>query len=95
MSTGRPFVLDPTGRDIHAEADHLRALGPATQVGLPGGVLAWSINSYEAGKRLPSDPSVSKSALDIQLDGATMPKGDPVTAPTTAWVRALPGWWRR
>lgn len=62
MSTGRPFVLDPTGRDIHAEADHLRALGPAARVELPGGVLAWSINSYEVSKRLLGDPNVSKSA---------------------------------
>jgi cytochrome P450 len=62
MSTGRPYVLDPTGRDIHAEADYLRALGPATQVELPGGVLAWSINSYEVSKKLLSDPNVSKSA---------------------------------
>ena len=62
MSTVRPFVLDPTGRDIHAEADHLRALGPASQVELPGGVLVWSINSYEVSKKLLSDPNVSKSA---------------------------------
>jgi cytochrome P450 len=62
MSTGRPFVLDPTGQDIHAEADHLRTLGPATQVELPGGVLAWSVNSYEVSKRLLSNPNVSKSA---------------------------------
>jgi cytochrome P450 len=62
MSTGRPFVLDPTGRDIHAEADHLRALGPAVQVELPGGVLAWSVNSYEVSKKLLSNPYVSKSA---------------------------------
>ena len=62
MSTGRPFVLDPTGRDIHAEADQLRALGPAIQVQLPGGVLAWSVNSYEVSKRLLSNPNVSKSA---------------------------------
>lgn len=62
MIKGRPLVLDPTGRDIHAEADHLRALGPATRVELPGGVLAWSINSYEISKRLLSDPNVSKSA---------------------------------
>lgn len=62
MSTSRPFVLDPTGRDIHAEADQLRALGQATQVELPGGVLAWAINSYEVSKRLLGDPNVSKSA---------------------------------
>lgn len=62
MSTSRPYTLDPTGQDIHAEADHLRALGPATQVELPGGVLAWSINSYEVSKKLLSDPNISKSA---------------------------------
>ncbi|WP_410672025.1 cytochrome P450 family protein [Amycolatopsis sp. cmx-4-68] len=62
MSTDRPFALDPAGRDIHAEANHLRALGPATQVELPGGVVAWSVNSYEVSKKLLSDPNVSKSA---------------------------------
>jgi cytochrome P450 len=62
MNKGRPFVLDPTGRDIHAEADHLRTLGPATQVELPGGVIAWSVNSYEVSKKLLTDPNVSKSA---------------------------------
>lgn len=62
MRTGSPFVLDPTGRDIHGEADRLRALGPATLVELPGGVLAWSVNSYEVGKQLLGSPNVSKSA---------------------------------
>lgn len=62
MSSDCPYALDPTGRDIHAEADYLRTLGPATQVRLPGGVVAWSINSYEVSKRLLSDPNVSKSA---------------------------------
>ena len=62
MSTDRPYTLDITGQDIHAEADHLRTLGPATRVELPGGVVAWSVNSYEVGKRLLSDPNVSKSA---------------------------------
>ena len=62
MSTGCPYALDPTARDIHAEADYLRAQGPATQVRLPGGVLAWSVNSYAVSRRLLSDPNVSKSA---------------------------------
>lgn len=62
MSTNRPYTLDITGRDIHAEAAHLRTLGPATQVELPGGFLAWTVNNYEVGKKLLSDPNVSKSA---------------------------------
>ncbi|MFF5207169.1 cytochrome P450 [Streptosporangium sp. NPDC000396] len=57
-----PVALDITGRDIHAEADGLRAQGPATQVELPGGVLAWSINSYAVIKKMLTDPRVTKSA---------------------------------
>ncbi|GAA3071419.1 cytochrome P450 family protein [Streptosporangium carneum] len=57
-----PVALDTTGRDIHAEAARLREQGPATQVELPGGVLAWSINSYAVIKQLLSDPRVTKSA---------------------------------
>lgn len=57
-----PVALDPTGADIHAEADRLRAQGPAVQVELPGGVVAWSVNSYSAIKRLLADPRVTKSA---------------------------------
>lgn len=57
-----PFALDTTGRDIHGEADRLRAAGPATQVELPGGVIAWSVNSHEVIKRLLTDPNVTKSA---------------------------------
>ncbi len=55
-------ALDPTGRDIHGEADALRAKGPATQVALPGGVVVWSINSYAVIKQLLTDPRVTKSA---------------------------------
>jgi cytochrome P450 len=61
MDNGCP-VLDVTGRDIHAEAAALRALGPATQVELPGGIRAWSLNGYSVIKRVLSDPRVTKSA---------------------------------
>ena len=57
-----PFTLDTTGRDIHGEAAKLRAQGPATQVELPGGVVAWSLNSYAAIKQVLTDPNVTKSA---------------------------------
>jgi cytochrome P450 len=62
MQNRCPVALDPTGRDIHAEADGLRAQGPAVQVELPGGVVVWSVNSYSVIKKLLTDPQVTKSA---------------------------------
>ena len=55
-------VLDVAGRDIHAEAAVLRAQGSAALVELPGGVRAWSINSYAVVRSLLTDPRVTKSA---------------------------------
>ncbi|MFJ8197183.1 cytochrome P450 [Streptomyces sp. NPDC096152] len=62
MEQGCPFALDPTGRDIHGEAALLRSQGPAVRVELPGGVLAWSLNSHEVIKKVLGDPRVTKSA---------------------------------
>jgi cytochrome P450/pimeloyl-ACP methyl ester carboxylesterase len=59
---GRCPVLDTTGRDIHGEAARLRALGPATRVELPGGVLAWSVTRADVIKKLLTDSRVTKSA---------------------------------
>jgi cytochrome P450 len=55
-------ALNTSGWNIHAEASRLRALGAATQVTLPGGVVAWSVNSHTAIRQLLSDPNVTKSA---------------------------------
>jgi 2-hydroxy-5-methyl-1-naphthoate 7-hydroxylase len=54
------YTLDPTGRDIHAEAAALRALGPVTRVDLLGGVTAWAISDLDLLRRLLADPRVSK-----------------------------------
>lgn len=62
MEQGCPFALDTTGRDIHGEAAVLRAQGPAVQVELPGGVLAWSLNGHDVIKKVLGDPRVTKSA---------------------------------
>lgn len=55
-------VLDPNGRDLHGQADALRAQASAVQVELPGGVVVWSVNSHDVIKRLLTDPNVTKSA---------------------------------
>jgi cytochrome P450 len=61
MDNGCP-ALDVTGRDIHSEAAALRTRGPATPVELPGGIRAWSLNSYSVIKSVLTDPRVTKSA---------------------------------
>ena len=60
--TMRCPVLDTSGRDLHGQTAELRAMGPAVQVELPGGVKAWSINSYSVIKSILTDPLVTKSA---------------------------------
>lgn len=55
-----PYVLDPAGRDIHGEGAALAKSGPATLVELPGQVVAWSVTSLDALRKLLSDPRVSK-----------------------------------
>lgn len=58
----RPFVIDPTGRDIVGEAERIRALGPVVRVEMPDGVPAWAVSDQGLIKRLLVDPRVSKDA---------------------------------
>jgi cytochrome P450 len=50
-----PVVLDRDGTDVHGEARRLRERGPVTRVELPGGVQAWSVNTYAAVKQVLAD----------------------------------------
>ncbi|MFC4115610.1 cytochrome P450 family protein [Nonomuraea zeae] len=79
-----PYVIDPTGRDIPAEAERIRALGPAARVVLPGGVPAWAVSEQEVLRRLLTDPRVSK---DAYLHWPAWIKGE-ITPdwPLFAWV---------
>ncbi|MQS10723.1 cytochrome P450 [Streptomyces kaniharaensis] len=57
-----PIVLDPTGRDVHAEAAQLRARGAVAQVTLPGGVRAWSVVGYDTVRQVLNDERFAKDA---------------------------------
>ncbi|MEV0620167.1 cytochrome P450 [Nonomuraea sp. NPDC050404] len=80
----RPFVIDPTGRDIHGQAERIRALGPAVPVELPGGVPAWAVSDQAVLRRLLTDPRVSKDAYQhwpVWMKGEITPEW-----PLFAWV---------
>lgn len=55
-----PYRLDPTGADIHGEGAALRALGPASPVELPGGVIAWGVTDPGLIRRLLTHRDISK-----------------------------------
>ncbi|MFC9970707.1 cytochrome P450 [Spirillospora sp. NPDC127200] len=57
-----PFIIDPTGRDVHGDAARLRARGPAARIVLPGGVEAWAVSSPALLRRLLTDDRVSRDA---------------------------------
>jgi cytochrome P450 len=60
MDPYRPVVIDPTGADIHAEAERIHANGPVARIELPGGEPAWSITGYAEARAALSDPRFSK-----------------------------------
>jgi cytochrome P450 len=57
-----PVVIDRTGSDIHAEGERIRRHGPVGRIELPGGVVAWSVTSFEIAKQALADHRFSKDA---------------------------------
>ena len=68
MESRCPVVLDPTGKDIHAEGARIRAQGAVSQVELPGGVVAWSVTDHEAARQVLTDHRFSKNGRLHWLD---------------------------
>jgi cytochrome P450 len=61
MDNQCPYILDRTGRDVHAEIATLRtSRGEVARVELPDGIQAWSVMSYDLVKRVLSDARFQK-----------------------------------
>ncbi len=80
-SSAKPFVLDPTRRDPHAENDRLREIGPLVPVELVGGVRAWAVTRYATLRTVLTDPRLSKDIRHWRAwaDG-TVPGNWPLTS---------------
>ncbi|HEX8306118.1 MAG TPA: cytochrome P450 [Jatrophihabitans sp.] len=61
MESRCPYVLDTTGRDVHAEGERLREQGQIARVELPQGVMGWTVVGHELAMELLTDPRVSKN----------------------------------
>jgi hypothetical protein len=63
------IVLDPEGKDLHAEGALLRQYAPAARLLMPGGVMAWGIAEYATLRRvlLPSFLDNGHVGLPVNL----------------------------
>ncbi|KJK58364.1 cytochrome P450 family protein [Saccharothrix sp. ST-888] len=84
MEPPAPVVIDPAGRDIHAEAARIRANGPVSRIELPGGALAWSITDHELARQSLADHRFSKDPRKHWTDFAEGRIGEDF--PLIGWV---------
>jgi cytochrome P450 len=62
-SSPAPVTLDSSGGPrLYAQADALRASGPAVRVRMPQDVIAWAVTRGDIAKKLLTHPHVSKNA---------------------------------
>ncbi|GAA2255433.1 cytochrome P450 [Kitasatospora cystarginea] len=74
--------IDPTGSDLAAEAAHLRGLGTAVPVELPGGIHAWAITRHQALADLLLDENISKDPAHW----TAWTSGEIASNPSAAWI---------
>lgn len=78
LMTTDMLALDPTGEFLHRDTERLRSIGPAARVELPGGVIAWSVTSYDMLRQLAEDSRVSRDAQQHWPGLAAVPEGWPL-----------------
>lgn len=69
-----PVAVDRRSLDLPVGGDRLRAAGPITEAGLPGGVPAWSVVGYDLFDRFP-DIVLVASADEVHPQGTILLHG--------------------
>jgi 2-hydroxy-5-methyl-1-naphthoate 7-hydroxylase len=79
-----PHRMDPSGAELHAVNEQLRARGPAVPVTLPGEVAAVAVTRHEELRDFLADPRVAKDPCHFAaLRDGRVPEGWPLTAIAT------------
>ncbi|MGA5820395.1 cytochrome P450 family protein [Kitasatospora sp. NPDC094028] len=73
-------VLDMSARAPHQQNAELRSAGPAVQVELPDGIIAWSVTRSSVIRALATNPNVSRDPHRHWPDVAAVPEGWPLGA---------------
>jgi 2-hydroxy-5-methyl-1-naphthoate 7-hydroxylase len=72
------FSLDPQAKDVHAEAERLRAAGPVVPVDVVG-VCAWAVSRHAVAQRILDDPRFLMNSRNwTALQRGEVPEGWPL-----------------